>query len=34
MASTRSKREDKAGREVEGMVSEYDAHHVVGAIGL
>jgi hypothetical protein len=34
MASARSKREDKAGKKVEGMVSEYDAHHVVGTIGL
>jgi hypothetical protein len=34
MASARSKREDKAGRKVEGMVSEYYARHVVGAIGL
>jgi hypothetical protein len=34
MANARSRREDKAGRKVEGIVSEYYASHAAAAIGL
>jgi hypothetical protein len=34
MANARSRREDKAGRKVEVIVSEYYACHAAAAIGL